>query len=173
MMATVNTHNQSTMQGIHIVAKPIGPMCNLNCEYCFYLEKQALFGVNEKYRMTDDTLRAFVINYITVQPTPVVGSHSGFPAARYTSVQPRPTNCWYTNDPGVSLKSPVITAGMVTLWRAMTKSATCTAWQSRTVPALAAMHSGGHGMPVPLQGTNAPSPPEARCVAKTSTGPTG
>ena len=72
MMATVNTHNQSTMQGIHVVAKPIRPMCNLNCEYCFYLDKQALFGVNGKYRMTDDTLRAFVINYITAQPTPVV-----------------------------------------------------------------------------------------------------
>ena len=60
------------MQGIHVVAKPIGPMCNLNCEYCFYLEKQALFGRNEKYRMTDDVLRAFITNYITSQPTPVV-----------------------------------------------------------------------------------------------------
>lgn len=29
-------------QGIKIVAKHIGPRCNLNCEYCFYLEKQAL-----------------------------------------------------------------------------------------------------------------------------------
>jgi sulfatase maturation enzyme AslB (radical SAM superfamily) len=35
-------------QGIHIVAKPIGPKCNLNCDYCFYLEKEALVngGVN-------------------------------------------------------------------------------------------------------------------------------
>jgi sulfatase maturation enzyme AslB (radical SAM superfamily) len=22
-------------QGIHVVAKPIGPACNLDCEYCF------------------------------------------------------------------------------------------------------------------------------------------
>jgi len=59
-------------QGIHVVAKPIGPMCNLNCEYCFYLEKQALFGAGEKYRMSDDVLSAFIANYITSQPTPVV-----------------------------------------------------------------------------------------------------
>jgi uncharacterized protein len=61
-----------TPQGIHVVAKPIGPLCNLNCEYCFYLEKQALFKPDEKYRMTDDVLRAFIANYITSQPTPLV-----------------------------------------------------------------------------------------------------
>jgi uncharacterized protein len=59
-------------QGIHVVAKPIGPVCNLNCEYCFYLEKQALFATDEKYRMSDKVLSAFITNYITSQPTPVV-----------------------------------------------------------------------------------------------------
>ncbi len=59
-------------QGIHIVAKPIGPLCNLNCEYCFYLEKQALFGAKEKYRMADKILSTFITNYIKSQPTPVV-----------------------------------------------------------------------------------------------------
>ena len=59
-------------KGIHVVAKPIGPVCNLNCEYCFYLEKQALFGAGEKYRMTDEVLSAYITNYITSQPTPLV-----------------------------------------------------------------------------------------------------
>ncbi len=59
-------------QGIHVVAKPIGPACNLNCEYCFYLEKQALFGPGEQYRMSDKVLSAFITNYITSQPTPEV-----------------------------------------------------------------------------------------------------
>jgi uncharacterized protein len=62
----------SAGQGIHVVAKPIGPACNLNCEYCFYLEKQALFATDEKYRMSDKVLSAFITNYITSQPTPVV-----------------------------------------------------------------------------------------------------
>jgi uncharacterized protein len=54
------------------VAKPIGPVCNLNCEYCFYLEKQALFGEGEQYRMSDTMLSAFIANYVSSQPTPVV-----------------------------------------------------------------------------------------------------
>ena len=59
-------------QGIHIVAKPIGPRCNLDCEYCFYLEKQALFPKGEDYAMSDEVLQAYIIKYISMQPTPVV-----------------------------------------------------------------------------------------------------
>lgn len=65
-------HPESTSQGIHAVAKPIGPACNLNCEYCFYLEKQALFHPGEQFRMSDEVLAAFITNYITTQPTPAV-----------------------------------------------------------------------------------------------------
>jgi len=54
------------------VAKPTGSLCNLNCEYCFYLEKQALFESGEQHGMTDDVLRAFIGGYISSQPTPVV-----------------------------------------------------------------------------------------------------
>jgi uncharacterized protein len=68
----LSRHKENIPQGIHVVAKPIGPVCNLNCEYCFYLEKQALFGPGERYRMSDDVLSAFITNYITSQPTPVV-----------------------------------------------------------------------------------------------------
>lgn len=59
-------------QGLHVVAKPIGPACNLDCVYCFYLEKQALFGAGERYRMPDAVLAAFIGRYISSQPTPVV-----------------------------------------------------------------------------------------------------
>jgi uncharacterized protein len=46
-------------QGIHIVAKPIGPKCNLNCDNCFYLEKKALFPKGEDYVMSDEVLKAY------------------------------------------------------------------------------------------------------------------
>ncbi|MEN6303942.1 MAG: anaerobic sulfatase maturase [Armatimonadia bacterium] len=59
-------------QGLHVVAKPVGPACNLNCEYCFYLEKQALFAPGEQYRMPENVLSAFIAGYIASQPTPVV-----------------------------------------------------------------------------------------------------
>ena len=58
--------------GIHVVAKPTGPLCNLNCEYCFYLEKQSLFGAGGKHRMSDEVLSSFITNYIGSQLTPVV-----------------------------------------------------------------------------------------------------
>jgi uncharacterized protein len=71
----MNAENKQTgieTQGIHVVAKPIGPACNLNCDYCFYLEKQALFGEGENYRMNDTVLSAYITKYIASQPTPEV-----------------------------------------------------------------------------------------------------
>ena len=67
-----NTHCEGAAQGIHVVAKPMGPACNLNCEYCFYLEKKALYGTGEDYRMPDEVLATFIRSYIDAQPTPVV-----------------------------------------------------------------------------------------------------
>jgi len=58
--------------GLHVVAKPIGSACNLDCAYCFYLEKQALYGDGEDFRMPDEVLAAFVRSYISSQSTPVV-----------------------------------------------------------------------------------------------------
>ena len=72
-MAESETIPNLQPQGIHIVAKPIGPRCNLNCEYCFYLEKQALFPEGEDYVMSDEVLRAYIEKYINLQPTPEVG----------------------------------------------------------------------------------------------------
>ncbi|MBW1939461.1 MAG: anaerobic sulfatase maturase [Deltaproteobacteria bacterium] len=69
----IETKPENIPQGIHILAKPIGPRCNLDCEYCFYLEKQALFPKGEDYVMPDEVLRAYINKYITLQPTPVVG----------------------------------------------------------------------------------------------------
>jgi uncharacterized protein len=67
-----NKGGEDPCRGIHVVAKPIGPACNLNCEYCFYLEKKALFGPREDYRMPDDVLAPFIRGYIEAQPTPAV-----------------------------------------------------------------------------------------------------
>ncbi len=47
-----------------LMAKPIGPRCNLACVYCFYREKEALFEEHEKWRMSDEILDAYCKNYI-------------------------------------------------------------------------------------------------------------
>lgn len=70
--ALLNNNEESLAQGIHVVAKPMGPICNLACDYCFYLEKKALFGDGENFRMPDAVLSAFVSDYVASQPTPVV-----------------------------------------------------------------------------------------------------
>ncbi len=57
----------NSAQGFHIMAKPIGPVCNLNCEYCYYIDKKALFGKDESYRMGDDVLEAYIKKYIAEQ----------------------------------------------------------------------------------------------------------
>lgn len=57
--------------GLHVLAKPTGPVCNLRCDYCFYLEKEALYPRGESWKMTDETLRAYVRQYIEAQPASV------------------------------------------------------------------------------------------------------
>ena len=54
------------------MAKAIGPICNLDCKYCFYLEKEQLYPENEKWKMSDERLEVFVRDYIAAQPGPDV-----------------------------------------------------------------------------------------------------
>ena len=51
------------------MAKPIGARCNLECTYCFYLEKEpALYPGAGVARMSEATLERFVRDYIAAQP---------------------------------------------------------------------------------------------------------
>jgi uncharacterized protein len=52
----------------HILTKPIGPICNLGCEYCFYLEKEVLYPDASKWAMPDDVLERYIDQYIAAQP---------------------------------------------------------------------------------------------------------
>lgn len=52
----------------HLMSKPIGPKCNLDCRYCFYLEKERLFEGERHWRMPDDKLEAYIREYIASQP---------------------------------------------------------------------------------------------------------
>ena len=52
----------------HILTKPIGPICNLDCKYCFYLEKEALYPGENQWRMSDAVLEEYVRQYIRSQP---------------------------------------------------------------------------------------------------------
>ena len=43
----------------HVLAKPSGPICNLDCTYCFFLSKEALYP-GDRFRMTDEVLEAYI-----------------------------------------------------------------------------------------------------------------
>jgi len=54
--------------GLHVMTKPIGPICNLDCEYCYYLHKEELYPKGEKWRMPEETLSEYIRQYIDAQP---------------------------------------------------------------------------------------------------------
>jgi uncharacterized protein len=56
------------MKPFHIMAKPHGPICNLDCTYCYYLEKENLYQASGRdYRMSDDVLEVYIRQYIQAQ----------------------------------------------------------------------------------------------------------
>lgn len=57
------------MKPFHIMAKPHGPICNLDCTYCYYLEKENIYAkAGRDYRMRDEVLEAYIRQYIQTQP---------------------------------------------------------------------------------------------------------
>lgn len=54
--------------GLHVMAKPIGPICNLDCEYCYYLHKEELYPSTSSWRMPPETMDHFIRQYIEAQP---------------------------------------------------------------------------------------------------------
>ncbi|MBN2029155.1 anaerobic sulfatase maturase [bacterium] len=64
-----------------IFAKPIGPICNLNCDYCYYLEKEHLYPKGGPFRMNDDILETYIVQHIEATTEPVIhfSWHGGEP----------------------------------------------------------------------------------------------
>lgn len=55
-----------------VIAKPTGPLCNLECRYCYYLGKQELYPGTKSWMMSDDVLVAFIRQMIASQGGPVI-----------------------------------------------------------------------------------------------------
>ena len=50
----------------HIMTKPRGAICNLNCKYCYFLSKQNLYP-DSRFRMDDELLQTYTRQYIEAQ----------------------------------------------------------------------------------------------------------
>ena len=64
-----------------IFAKPIGSLCNLHCQYCYYLDKHSLYPDEKSFRMPDDILEQYILQHIQTCPDPVIqfAWHGGEP----------------------------------------------------------------------------------------------
>ena len=60
----------SAPRPFHLMAKPTGAVCNLDCEYCFYLAKESLYPGSD-FRMPDDILERYVAG--------LLAAHAGLP----------------------------------------------------------------------------------------------
>ena len=55
----------------HLMAKPSGAICNLDCTYCFFLSKELLYP-GDRFRMADQVLRNWIRQTIEAHRTPDV-----------------------------------------------------------------------------------------------------
>ena len=44
---------------LYVMTKPVGAVCNLACDYCYYLEKANLYKDISKHVMSDELLEKF------------------------------------------------------------------------------------------------------------------
>jgi serine-type anaerobic sulfatase-maturating enzyme len=56
-------------QNFFVLAKPTGAICNLDCEYCFFLSKEALYP-GDRFRMSDQLLDIYVRQLMESQSAP-------------------------------------------------------------------------------------------------------
>lgn len=60
-MSTINKVHQ-----FHLLAKPTGAICNLDCKYCFFLSKESLYP-DSNFRMSDNLLDLYIKQFIEAQ----------------------------------------------------------------------------------------------------------
>jgi uncharacterized protein len=55
----------------HVLVKPTGAICNLDCKYCFFLSKEMLYP-GSRFRMAGDLLESYVRQLLEAHQTPEV-----------------------------------------------------------------------------------------------------
>ena len=55
----------------HLMTKPRGAICNLDCKYCYFLSKEKLYPDSD-FRMSDNLLEEYTRQYIAAQQVPEV-----------------------------------------------------------------------------------------------------
>lgn len=61
----------ATLPAFHVMLKPRGAICNLDCKYCYFLSKEMLYP-GSRFRMANELLEAYTRQYIEAQQAPEV-----------------------------------------------------------------------------------------------------
>lgn len=70
-MLMPTTDSTTVPPGFHVMLKPRGAICNLDCHYCYFLSKEMLYP-GSRFRMADALLAEYTRQYIEAQQTPDV-----------------------------------------------------------------------------------------------------
>jgi uncharacterized protein len=67
----MNVNKEHPLQAFHVMAKPTGAQCNLECDYCFFLKKDRLYPDSD-FRMSDKIMEAYIRQTIEGHRVPEV-----------------------------------------------------------------------------------------------------
>jgi uncharacterized protein len=69
------------LRQFQVFTKPVGSICNLDCDYCYYLKKERLYPKGESFRMPDDILEEYIVQHMDASPDQVINFswHGGEP----------------------------------------------------------------------------------------------
>jgi uncharacterized protein len=76
-----NLTGKKQIREFQVFIKPVGPWCNLDCVYCYYLEKSELFGKGRHSCMDDELLEVYIKQHIEASTEQVItfSWHGGEP----------------------------------------------------------------------------------------------
>lgn len=67
-----NSYISPFSKPVYVMLKPIGSVCNLACDYCYYLEKGKLYPEVKNHIMSEQLLEKFIKDYLECQTMPQV-----------------------------------------------------------------------------------------------------
>lgn len=67
----MTTDTPNIVPAFHLMTKPRGAICNLDCKYCYFLSKERLYP-NSDFRMSETLLEEYTRQYISAQHVPEV-----------------------------------------------------------------------------------------------------
>jgi len=70
-MPPIRTSSSRTPLAFHLLVKPTGAVCNLDCKYCFFLSKEMLYP-GSSFRMSDELLKTYIRELLDAQRMPEV-----------------------------------------------------------------------------------------------------